>query len=150
MDELIGWELYVVTTGKLQKLIAKKSSDVERERISYLFQHEGECIWDFKMNAFEQSLDVGKQYKLHFEIPKQTFVKGNPEINDSVLLDVNTRYIRDEFPLPLQPRRLSSRPAPAPWASPAVDMESLMASINDIKRALNEVHLSARPRVPND
>jgi len=48
--------------------------------------------------------------------------------------------------LPLQPRRLSSRPAPAPWASPAVDMESLMASIDDIKRALNEVHLSARPR----
>jgi hypothetical protein len=146
VDELIGWELYVVTTGKLQKLIAKKSSDVERERISYLFQHEGDCIWDFKMNAFEQSLDVGKQYKLHFEIPNQTFVKGNPEINDSVLLDVNRRYIRDEFPLPLQPRRLSSRPAPAPWASPAVDMESLMASIDDIKRALNEVHLSARAR----
>ena len=149
VDELIGWELYVVTTGKLRKLIAKKAvieSNIDANPISWLFQHEGECIWDFKMNAFEQSLDVGKQYKLHFEIPKQTFVKGNPEINDSVLLDVNTRYIRDEFPLPLQPRRLSSRPAPAPWASPAVDMESLMASIDDIKRALNEVHLSARAR----
>lgn len=146
-DELIGWELYVVTTGKLQKLIAKKSGEVEGERISYLFQNDGECIWDFKMNAFEQPLGVDKQLKLTFEIPAQTFVQGNPEIDATKLRDVTRKYIRDEFPLPLQPRRLSSRPAPAPWASPAVDMESLMASIDDIKRALNEVHLSARPRV---
>jgi hypothetical protein len=150
VDELIGWELYVVTTGKIQKLIAKKSSEVEGERISYLLQNDGGCIWDFKMNAFEQPLAVGKQFKLTFEIQAHTFVQGNPEIDATKLRDVTKRYVRDEFLLPLQPRRLSSRPAPAPWASPAVDMESLMASINDIKRALNEVHLSARPRVPND
>jgi hypothetical protein len=147
VDELIGWELYVVTTGKLQALIAKKSSEVEGERISYLFQHDGGCTWDFKMNAYQQPLGVDKQFKLTFEIPKQTFVQGNPEIDATKLRDVTRKYTRDEFPLPLQPRRLSSRPAPAPWASPAVDMESLMASIDDIKRALNEVHLSARPRV---
>ena len=46
--------------------------------------------------------------------------------------------------LPLQPRRLASRPMPAPWTSPAVDMETLMASIDDIKRSLNEFRMSAR------
>ena len=44
--------------------------------------------------------------------------------------------------LPLQPRRLASRPSPAPWTSPAVDMELLMASVSDIKRSLNELRIS--------
>ncbi len=40
--------------------------------------------------------------------------------------------------LPLQPRRLASRPpCPAPWTTSSVDMAGVMSSLAEIKRALN-------------
>jgi hypothetical protein len=49
------------------------------------------------------------------------------------------------YPLPLQPRRLAARPRPAPWSSPtSVDMAGVLASLAEIKRALNAQGMGLR------
>jgi hypothetical protein len=48
--------------------------------------------------------------------------------------------------LPLQPRRLAARPGPAPWrdaGQPSVEMAGVLASLAEIKRALNEARALA-------
>jgi len=55
---------------------------------------------------------------------------------------------KDEMPsyLPLQPRRLAARPGPAPWrdaGQPSVEMAGVLASLAEIKRALNEARALA-------
>jgi hypothetical protein len=49
------------------------------------------------------------------------------------------------YRLPLQPRRLAARPRPAPWASStSVDMAGVLASLAEIKRALNAQGMGLR------
>ena len=58
------------------------------------------------------------------------------------------RRVRSElYPLPLQPRRLLARPGPAQWdCGESVDMAGVLASLAEIKRALNDARaLGAAP-----
>jgi hypothetical protein len=137
-NESIAWELSV-KTDRGPVFIGKK----EGINCYKLFETQ-QSNWRFTKDVKLKELNPNAVFD-----PELTIT--NPQMYETGSTDLIFPDLRSEGALlPLQPRRLSSRPAPAPWASPAVDMESLMASIDDIKRALNEVHLSARPRVPND
>jgi hypothetical protein len=58
-----------------------------------------------------------------------------------------TRSTRSElYPLPLQPRRLLARPGPAQWdCGESVDMAGVLASLAEIKRALNDARALGSP-----
>jgi hypothetical protein len=142
----VEWVLFHILDATRERPIARKMSKGISQFSEFLFEMaRQEWIFNSTLDGMPNS-DEGanqeKQYSIQITMAKDSgFVAAKTNLT---MGDLNSPAAAL---LPLQPRRLSSRPAPAPWASPAVDMESLMASINDIKRALNEVHLSARPRV---
>jgi hypothetical protein len=142
----VEWVLFHILDAKSERPIARKISKGVSQFSEFLFE-SAKQDWTFNstldgMPNSDEGANQEKQYSILISMLKDSgFVAAKTNLT---MGDLNSPAAAL---LPLQPRRLSSRPAPAPWASPAVDMESLMASINDIKRALNEVHLSARPRV---
>jgi hypothetical protein len=138
----VEWEIYIID-GNREIPIGRKANTISQAsnmlftagRQKWLFTKSIDGIQLSEKNAFateERNLEIVINSDAGFTIAS-TNLSAQPMYAPAAIL-------------PLQPRRLSSKPAPAPWASPAVDMETLMASIDDIKRALNEVHLSARPR----